>query len=202
MTWSKKLVDILQRNLKLSKNFNINQYTSGNNIHLGCGNRPLSNFINVDYYNRKHADLIADLEKDLPYSSESIDFIYSDNVFEHIKNLLGLMKECHRVLRMGGFLAVKVPYFKSRHAYVDPTHRNFFTLQSMDYYCADSYFNQYYKFFDESFTELEIFIDPDQKKGTLRKLMEKYALRRPNQYENSILSTLIVFNNLVYVLRK
>jgi SAM-dependent methyltransferase len=188
---------------KLSKKFNINQYVSKNNIHLGCGNRPLSNFTNLDYYNRKHADLIADLEKDLPYSSESIDFIYSDNVFEHIRNILGLIKECHRVLRKGGVLAVKVPYFKSRYAFVDPTHCNFFTLQSMDYFCADRYFNQSYRFFNEVFSELEIFIDPQkEKKGILRKLAEKYALRRPVQYENSILSSLIVFYNIVYVLRK
>ena len=161
------------------------------------------NFINVDYYNRDNADLIADLENDLPYANESIDFIYSDNVFEHIKNLLGLIKECHRVLKKGGVLALKVPYFKSRHSYVDPTHCNFFTLQSMDYYCAGTIFNKYYKFFNEVFAELEIFIDPqEEKKGFLRKLVEKYALRNPHQYENSILSTLIVFNNIVYVLRK
>lgn len=197
-----KLVDILQRRLKLSNKFDINQYTSHNNLHLGCGNKPLQNFINVDYFNREHADLIANLENNLPYASESIDFIYSDNVFEHIKNLPNLMKECHRVLRKGGVLVVRVPYFKSRHAFVDPTHCNFFTLQSMDYYCTDTIFNKYYKFFDEVFADLEIFIDPDQKKGILRKFIEKNALNRPNQYENSILSTLIVFNNLVYVLKK
>ena len=173
------------------------------NIHLGCGNKPLPNFINIDYYNQTHADIIANLECELPFSSESVDFIYSDNVFEHIKNLLGLMRECHRVLRKGGVLAVKVPYFKSRHAFVDPTHCNFFTLQSMDYYCIDTYYNKYYKFFNEVFAKLEIFIDPQVgKKGIFQKLVEKYALQKPYKYENSILSTLVVFNNIVYVLVK
>jgi SAM-dependent methyltransferase len=187
----------------LIKKFNFKQYVLKCNLHLGCGNKPLPDFINIDYYNGAHADLIANLENDLPFSSDAVDFIYSDNVFEHIRNLLGLVRECHRVLKKGGILAVKVPYFRSRYAFVDPTHCNFFTLQSMDYYCSDRAIHRCYRFFDESFSELSVFIDPqEEKKGILRKLAEKYAMRRPVQYENSILSSLVVFYNIIYVLKK
>lgn len=185
----------------LSKNFELESYMGDNNLHLGCGNKILDNFINVDYYNNKYANKLVNLNEKLPYPSESIDLIYSDNVFEHIQNFLQLMQKCNRVLKPGGALIIKVPYFKSKHAYVDPTHINFFTIQSMDYYIKDTYFYKNYKFFEESFKSLVIFLDPN-KCSILKKIAGYYAIKRPNVFENSILSNLFVFHNIVFILRK
>lgn len=193
---------ILQKiRAKLNKKYNLKDYIGKKNLHLGCGNKPMKDFINVDYYNKTYADDIVDLNKGLPYESNSIDLIYSDNVFEHIVNLLNLIKECHRVLKKGGVLIVKVPYFKSKHAFVDPTHINFFTIQSMDYYVKGKYFNEEYKFFDETFESMDIFLDYDNK-SFLKKIIGIYAIARPNHFENSIWSNLFIFHNITYVLRK
>jgi SAM-dependent methyltransferase len=140
---------------EIIKEYDLNQYVGKKNLHFGCGNKPLKGFINVDFYNKTYADDIVDLNKELPYLSESINLIYSDNVFEHINNLLELIRECNRVLKKGGVLIIKVPYFKSKHAFVDPTHINFFTIQSMNYYIKNTYFNDEYKFFDEAFESTE-----------------------------------------------
>lgn len=182
------------------KNFSIEKYMGEVNLNLGCGNKPLKGFINVDYYNPKYADIILDLNKPLPFKDESVDLIFSDNVFEHIQNLVQLIRECHRVLKIGGFLVVKAPYFKSKHAFVDPTHVKFFTIQSMDYYVKGYFFNEHWRFFDESFSSLEIYLDVE--KSLLRKLIEFYALKRPNHFENSVISNIFVFHNIIYILRK
>lgn len=181
--------------------FDLELFKGGKNVQLGCGNKPLKDFINVDFYNKKYADEILDLNKPLPYETSSVDLIYSDNVFEHIDNLLGLMQECHRVLKENGKLVIKVPYFKSKHAFVDPTHVNFFTLQSMDYYVENTHFNNEYRFFNESFKSQEIFVD-DNDMSFFKKLVAIYAVHRPNHFENSIWSNLFVFHNITYVLNK
>ncbi len=184
-----------------NKVYNLESYKGERNLHLGCGNKPLKDFINVDFYNKKYADEILDLNKPLPYESCSIDLIYSDNVFEHIDNILGLMQECNRVLKKGATLVVKVPYFKSSHAFVDPTHVNFFTIQSMDYYVKNTYFHKEYKFFEESFDSLDIFLN-DGNLSFFKKLISIYAIKRPNHFENSIWSNLFVFHNIIFVLKK
>ncbi len=108
----------------------------------------------------------------------------------------------HRVLKDDeGILIIKVPYFKSKHAFVDPTHKNFFTVQSMDYYIKDTYFNNEYKFFLETFESIEIYLDPNRN-GFIKRILELIAIKKPNFFENSILSSLFVFHNIVYVLRK
>lgn len=190
-----KLID------EFHKKFSLDNYIGQKNLHFGCGNKPLKDFINIDFYNKKYADEIVDLNQKLPYENESIDLIYSDNVFEHIQNLLGLIQECNRVLKKGGHLIIKVPYFKSKHAFVDPTHIRFFTIQSMDYYVKNKYFYDEYKFFEESFESLEIYLDGEEK-SFFKKLVSIYAIKRPNHFENSIWSNLFVFHNITYVLRK
>jgi SAM-dependent methyltransferase len=50
-----------------------------------------------------------DLTKPLPWPDESVDIIYSSEVFEHIKEIDQLLKDIHRVLRPGGHLAFTTP---------------------------------------------------------------------------------------------
>lgn len=126
--------------------------------------------------------------------------IYSDNVFEHIEKLLLLVRKCHRILKVGGYLVIKVPYFKSKHAFVDPTHVNFFTIHTLDYFIKGTYFYEEYRFFEESFQVLDIFLDINNR--FWKKLISIYAIKRPNNFENSILSNLFIFHNIIYVLRK
>lgn len=186
---------------EIIKKYDLNNYKSQKNLHLGCGNKALKDFINIDFYNKTCADEIIDLNKALPYDTESVDLIYSDNVFEHIENLLQLIQECNRILKKGGYLVIKVPYFKSKHAFVDPTHIKFFTIQSMDYYIKGKYFYNEYKFFEECFESLEIFLDNGEQ-SFLRKMIAFYAIKRPDHFENSLWSNLFVFHNITYILKK
>lgn len=183
------------------KGFNINSLMGNVNVNVGCGNKPLDGFINTDYYNKKYADKIFDLAVEFPFDRESIDLIYADNVFEHLPNIIDVIDRCYEALKPGGALVIQVPYFKSKHAFVDPTHLRFFTIQTLDYFVQGTYFNTQYKFNDRNFRRMSIFLDPNNC-SLIRNIFAAYAIMRPNYFENSILSNIVVFHNILFVLEK
>jgi SAM-dependent methyltransferase len=181
--------------------FQLKDHMGQVNYNFGCGLKPLPDFINVDFYTKTHADEIIDLDQPLPMASASADLIFADNVFEHIKNYLQLIEECLRVLKPGGKLIVKVPYFRSKFAFVDPTHCNFFTLTSMDYFVQGTYNNKHYAFFEPSFRHQDIHINDGRATGW-RRLAYSYCMKRQDRVENSILSMMLGIESLTYVLTK
>jgi len=62
----------------------------------------------------------ADLEKPLPYASNSFDFAVLREVLEHIENKEGLLKEINRILKKNGKLVVSTP---SRHGLIWPFYK-------------------------------------------------------------------------------
>lgn len=84
-----------------------------------------------------HCDIYLDLEFGIPFPDNSIDEIYSNQFLEHLKreNFIAFMNEQYRVLRHGGFMYHCVPHFLSPWAYADPTHKNYFSEKSFDYFC-------------------------------------------------------------------
>lgn len=169
--------------------------------NLGCGNKPIEGFINIDYYNTTYCDLNMNLEEPMPLESNSADLIFADNVFEHIDKILQLIQECHRVLKPGGRLIVIVPYFKSKFAFVDPTHRHFFTLSSFDYYVEKTYNSTHYSFFQEKFRSLCVLVDGGEP-GIFKRMLLRLAKLNPDYYENSPLSTLFPFKSIVFIASK
>ena len=51
-------------------------------LHLGCGNKRISGFTNIDILNSPAVDVVADI-MNLPYESKTVDMIYACNVLEH-----------------------------------------------------------------------------------------------------------------------
>jgi predicted SAM-dependent methyltransferase len=80
-------------------------------LHLGCGPKYLSGFVNIDGNLFRKRDVWLDLRNGLPFRSNSVASIYSSHVFEHFyaEELAALLRECHRVLAPGGFLRAVVP---------------------------------------------------------------------------------------------
>ena len=79
-------------------------------LHLGCGKTLKAGWINVDLW--PHADLALDMRRPLPFADGSCAIIYSEHFLEHLdypEPVLGLLHECHRVLRPGGVFSVGVP---------------------------------------------------------------------------------------------
>lgn len=110
-------------------------------LNLGCGPHKLEGYVNIDIH--PSADLQLDLEAArLPYEDESVDIIYSSHVFEHIKNLIPLMNECHRVMKPGSIINIAVPHVPWLEAFSDPTHVRFFTTETWRYWLKDDFMHE------------------------------------------------------------
>ena len=80
-------------------------------LNLGCAHFPQDGYLNVDLSLRTPAALICDLDHaPFPFASGSFDEIRASHVLEHLHRPFDAMAECHRLLRPGGTLRVKVPH--------------------------------------------------------------------------------------------
>jgi SAM-dependent methyltransferase len=118
------------------------KYLHGDTLDVGCGIGDMLKFrpgtvgvdinaFNVDFCKRR--GLSAEVMKvdELSYKDKSFDSILLDNVLEHIENPRKLMKELHRVLRMGGVLLAGVP---GNLGYMsDPDHKFFYDEKALEY---------------------------------------------------------------------
>lgn len=105
-------------------------------LNLGSGSTPRkSGVVNVDIAPGEHVDVVHDLDVlPWPWDDRLITRIIAQDVFEHVKDPIGFMTESHRVLRHGGDLLIKSPYFQHMDAFTDPTHRRFCTPFTWDYW--------------------------------------------------------------------
>ena len=90
-------------------------------LHLGCGQRYLEDYINIDYPASEHsvqeksvADIHADITQ-LSYPASSIDEVRLHHVFEHFTRPVacGLVSAWRSWLKPRGILHIEVPDFRS-----------------------------------------------------------------------------------------
>lgn len=79
-------------------------------IEIGAGDKKGENgWFTIDI--SKKCDIYWDLRWAFPFPNNSVDMIYSSHVLEHFcyKDLVKLMKECHRILKPSGQFSACVP---------------------------------------------------------------------------------------------
>lgn len=100
-------------------------------LNLGCGNLPLDGAVNHDRV--QHSPWV-DVAHDLnvfpwPWEDAQFDVIKAWAVLEHLHcDRLQIIDECWRILKPGGLLVAKLPYWNSEAAHDDITHYWFTTL--------------------------------------------------------------------------
>lgn len=103
-------------------------------LHLGCGTNYMPGWINIDNNsdnNIHQLDMLHDLRQPFPIKDNTVDFIFSEHVFEHLEVSEGIQfaKECLRVLKPEGVARFAMPDISAAVAlYNDPDWRQKTTL--------------------------------------------------------------------------
>jgi len=100
-------------------------------LNLGCGFAPMEGAINVDKYEICKPDEVWDLDKmPWPWKDHYADEIHMDQVLEHLNDWWAALRECARVLKIGGRLFVSVPDESNSNALAYRDHHHVFTWMS------------------------------------------------------------------------
>jgi len=126
-------------------------------LDLGCGEYPKNpfnaeNLFGVDIVassntNIRRADLV--IEK-IPFKDSSFDYVTAYDFLEHIPRLtyyknkriqpfIEIMNEIWRVLKPNGIFKAHTPAIPREEAFVDPTHVNFISMDTVKYFCGGDY---------------------------------------------------------------
>lgn len=121
-------------------------------VDVGCGpNKREPADIGVDMREYDDVDIVCDIENGIPLATGSVDRILAYHVLEHVSDLPMVMAELHRLIGDGGVLEGKVPHFKDSDAYTDPTHSQYFTTQTFDYWDSSTEYGGM-NYFDSEFS--------------------------------------------------
>jgi SAM-dependent methyltransferase len=114
-------------------------------VDLGCGQNKFAGAVGVDYAGNAYADVQHDLDVyPYPIADSSYDVVLLRNVIEHVRNVVGLMEEVHRIGRPNGEIIITTPHFSSLYSYQDPTHLRHLALDSMDYFTEHTRHSNFY----------------------------------------------------------
>ncbi|QQG46210.1 MAG: class I SAM-dependent methyltransferase [Candidatus Niyogibacteria bacterium] len=116
-------------------------------LNLGSGSAIIrEDVINVDIERHPGVKVVADAAK-LPFKNDSVDAIIAESLLEHILDPGAVVKEIHRVLKIGGIVYITTPFIIGFHS------------SPNDYYrWTDSGLRELLKNFEEK--ELGIMVGP------------------------------------------
>lgn len=112
-------------------------------LHLGCGNKRIEGWLNVDKYQSPAIDKRVDLEKfPWPWKDGSVDEVLMHHVLEHLgqntATYIGVIKELWRVCRKDAVVHIAVPHPRHDHFLWDPTHVRAITWEGLRMFDQES----------------------------------------------------------------
>lgn len=105
-------------------------------LNLGCGNKKIPGWINVDKVAACNPDEVVDLERfPWPWADNAVEEVRLVHVLEHLGATadiyFGIIKELYRVCRDGAVVSILVPHPRHDNYLGDPTHVRPITYQSL-----------------------------------------------------------------------
>jgi SAM-dependent methyltransferase len=113
-------------------------------LHIGAGRKKIAGAVTLDINPRLAPDVVWDLnEFPYPFADSEFDLVVCEHVIEHLREVISVMEELHRVTKGGGRVVVRVPHFSSLNFNTDPTHVHAFSSRSFDYLCVATPYERY-----------------------------------------------------------
>lgn len=118
-------------------------------LNLGCGRDVLPGWVNLDMAETLGVDVVFNVEAissgfRLPFGDDSFYEVVGSHFIEHIRGVLPLMAELHRVSAPGAVCRFLCPYGSSDDAFEDPTHVRVFFENSFGYFSQPFYWRADY----------------------------------------------------------
>ncbi len=92
-------------------------------IDLGCGTKKQPGFIGVDRHPIGGVDIVADMNRTLPFRDDSVDLLLASHSLEHVETLLATIKEIYRICKHGSQLCIIAPYSEQKLNWANPYHK-------------------------------------------------------------------------------
>ncbi len=186
--------------LELKNVFHFNYGKNMKVLDLGCGNKKHPGAVGMDINPLTDADIIHNLNSvPYPFEDSLFDEIIADNVIEHLDNVILVMEELSRISKLGATIKVVVPYFRSKWAYIDPTHRHYFTVDSFAYFDPENIISELYKYSQVRFKVKKVIFNEKLKNSFIKSLLIYFANKWPRLYE-TYLSHLFPLDDLTFYL--
>lgn len=107
-------------------------------IDIACGQNKAEGFFGIDIAKAKGVDMVYDLEKfPWPIPDNSVDEAVCNHYIEHTKDIIKFMEEIYRILKPGGKILIRAPYYNSVRGWQDPTHTRLISEATYLYYNKD-----------------------------------------------------------------
>jgi len=118
-------------------------------VNLGCGEKPLEGFVNVDFREAPHVDIVADARR-LPFEESTLAEIFSSHLVEHFRRhhfATSVLPYWRRLLLPGGLLRTVCPNWQEmlRRLHDGEMRLEDFTVVTFGAqdYCGDDHFSMY-----------------------------------------------------------
>lgn len=114
----------------------------GRILDVGCGQNKIPGSVGIDRVSLPDVDVVHDLDTyPWPFPDNSFDEIRLSQVIEHLKDVLAVMEELHRIGRPGARISIYTPHFSSFNSWTDPTHRQHLGYRSFEIFSDGRRYN-------------------------------------------------------------
>lgn len=106
-------------------------------LNLGCGYDILPGYLNFDTCLLPGVDKAAPIDPfypQLPFMDEEFDEIIAYHVLEHVANKPMIIEEVWRIAKHNAVIKIKLPDYRHRCAFLDPTHLSYWNVDTIDFY--------------------------------------------------------------------
>ena len=127
-------------------------------LHLGCGDKRLEGFVNVDFRETSAVDVVDDAATLKNISDGSVDLIYASHILEHFgrNEYKDVLKRWYDVLKPRGVLRLAVPDFGAVVEWYTLTARDLTDLRGLLYGGQDYPGNFHYCCWDRTTLEKDL----------------------------------------------
>lgn len=114
-------------------------------LDVGCGPNKRPGAVGIDRVACPGVDVVHNLDQfPYPFPDGAFDRILFNHSLEHLRDIVAVMAEVHRIGAAGALVEIHTPHFSSADAYTDITHLHFFGMRSFDYFTAGGMYNYYH----------------------------------------------------------